>query len=151
MKRAIVVLAVMVLAVLLMGCTTSLKSAHTGRAADISITAKDFEVIGLVYHETVVEKGFFTRENGEMLTYIAMLREAERIGGNGIVNIMIDKRSQGTYFFFMPIAVRETWFGSALAIRYTQTPPPEVPMSTGSTRLPGSTGGGGFLQGLFGQ
>jgi hypothetical protein len=162
MKHVRTVLVVLALALVLGGCaaapasqTFSVMESHSGFVRDIAIPAKDFEILGLVFHEAVVENG----NNGERLTYHALLREAEQRGGNGIVNVMIDVRRErqttGT-----STRSREVWYGSALAIRYTATVAPETPMSSGGRALSGGGGGGGdseagggggggFLGGLF--
>jgi hypothetical protein len=166
MKHVRTVLVVLVLSFVVMGCATtattsqSLTEAHSGFVRDIAIPAKDFEIIGLVFHEAVVENG----NNGERLTYYALLRAAEQRGGNGIVNVMIDVRRERldttttsmTRGGSSTVTFREIWYGTALAIRYTTTVQPETPISTGGRALSGSTGGsgdgggGGVFGGLFG-
>jgi uncharacterized protein YbjQ (UPF0145 family) len=169
MKHVRTVLVVLAMALVMIGCVTtdstsySVTDAHSGFIRDIAIPAKDFDIVGLVFYEAIVENG----NNGERLTYNALLREAERLGGNGIVNVMIDVRRERhttTTTSMMrggatATRVREVWYGSALAIRYTDTVAPDTPMSSGGRALTGGgTGevsgttstGGGLLGGLLG-
>jgi hypothetical protein len=148
MNHVRMALAVLVLALIIIGCTAtpapttvsySIKEAHSGFVRDIDIPAKDFEIIGLVFHEAVFENG-----NGERLTYDALLKAAAQIGGNGIVNIMIDVKRERTTRVSSSvysgtrtqnINYRETWYGSALAIRYTNTVAHGTPTSTGGNSI----------------
>jgi len=170
MKYVKTVLIVLALVSVLAGCGTtstsssySMKVPSSGVIRDISITAKDFEPIGLVFVEAVIENG-----NGEMLTYDALLKAAAARGGNGIVNVMIDvkrERHEATSSSMLGgstsrVTIKETWYGSALAIRYTTTPAPNAPMSTDSRSLSASGSGasssaaadsGGGLLGALGR
>ena len=131
------------------GCATNLKEAYRGTAYQIGVpAARDVEILGLVRYEAVVKAG-----NGERLTYDALLREAEKLGGNGIVNIMIDVKRQGTKLFWMYLNPQETWYGSALAIKYrnenltTITPAntatsATTPASSSTSDLSGQTSSG---------
>jgi hypothetical protein len=119
------------------GCATNLKESYSGTAYQIGVPeAKDVEILGLVRYEAVVEKG-----NGEKLTYDALLREAEKLGGNGIVNIMIDVKRQGTKFLWMYLNPQETWYGSALAIKYLNENL-TTPAGASTSDLSGQTSGG---------
>jgi hypothetical protein len=103
-----------VLAAVFTGCATELKTSYNGTTWNIGVpAAKDVEILGIVRYEGVVENG-----NGEKVTYDALLREAEKLGGNGIVNIMIDVKREGLKLIAFLINPKETWYGSALAIRY---------------------------------
>ena len=118
------------------GCATSLKVADTGSIREIAIPAKDFQVVGVVRHEAVVSNG-----NGERLTYDALMKAAAAQGANGLVNVMIDVSREQTSFLFFSWNVKETWYGSALAIRYLNANlPPNTPMSDG-TQVLQPTGG----------
>jgi hypothetical protein len=170
MKNTIKIAGIIAIAIIgftvLSGCAStdsegaSRKQAYTGFISDISIPAKNFDVVNLVFVEAVIENG-----NGESLTYNALLRAAQEIGGNGIVNVMIDvKRETQTTTTTSLLGGSsntkhiETWYGSALAIRYTNTLPPDTPLSTTGRTLAGGSSGssaesednGGFLGGLFG-
>jgi hypothetical protein len=133
----------------LMSCTTSLKNRYEGTTYDIAITAKDFEVLGVVRVETTVNQG-----NGAFITYDSLLKAAEDKGGNGIVNVMIDKKVTTTTFFGLyPISSSDTYYGTALAIKYTNTAAPNAPLSTSNTKVVGkeaATATGDGKKGLFG-
>jgi hypothetical protein len=99
----------------LTGCATSLKSGYNGTTWNIGVpAAKNVEILGVVHYEGVVNNG-----SGEKVTYDALLRKAEELGGNGIVNIMIDVKREGLRILAFVINPVETWYGSALAIKYT--------------------------------
>jgi hypothetical protein len=101
---------------------------HSGVFADALIPVKDFETRGLVFTETVFQ---VTREggiNGEIFTYQALLKEAQKLGADAVINVTMDmqrenvKVGQSTHR-------QETWYGSALAIRYTNVVAPDTPVS----------------------
>jgi uncharacterized protein YbjQ (UPF0145 family) len=82
----------------------------------IRIPVKDFEAVGLVFTETKYNISNNVL-NGNMFTYQALLKEAQKLRADAIINVVIDKKVErildGT-----PVR-QETWYGSALAIRYT--------------------------------
>ena len=79
---------------------------------------KDFESLGLVFTETQVtnSSAFGVDSSGQIFTYQALLREAHHLGADAIINVVIDKKTHAA-----TNARQETWYGSALAIRYTET------------------------------
>jgi len=126
MKNVGFVLAVLAVALVLSGCVTPASGGvnienHGRFGEQVRTPAKDFESRGLVFTESRFEivSGRGTL-NGETFTYQALLREAQRLGADAIINVTIDKRmeniTQGA-----TTTRREVWFGSALAIRYTDT------------------------------
>jgi hypothetical protein len=113
-KKIVFVLGIAVFLLLVTGCATSIKEGYSGTTWNIGVpAAKNIEIIGLVHYEGYVDRGL-----GEKMTYDALLKEAERLGGNGIVNIMIDVKTEGIRFFNWLFDRKETWYGSALAIKY---------------------------------
>ena len=87
---------------------------------NVAIPAKDFEPVRIVFTEATFRADPEGGVEGEVFMYQRLLREAAAIGAHAIVNIVIDRRvnivREGR------ITLREeTWFGSALAIRYTET------------------------------
>jgi len=98
----------LLLFLLLAGCASSVGS-YTGTVYQIGGPVKEVEVLGLVYVKC---------ENGEPV-YQALLRAAEKKGGNGIANVMIDVEDMTTSFFGLNLAMRNTKYASALAIKYT--------------------------------
>jgi hypothetical protein len=102
---------------LLTGCASTIKNAYGGTSWNLGVPAvKEIKILGLVRVEGLVKNG-----NGEQLTYDALLRKAEELGGNGIVNVMIDVQRDVQKFFFFTLRDDQTWYGSALAIQYTDT------------------------------
>jgi hypothetical protein len=91
----------------------------------ISVPNKDFESLGMVFTEVFFEidaRG----SRGDVFTYNALLKEAHKLGADAIINVVIDVKKEGsTNYLFnrnLGIAVgKETWFGSATAIKYTET------------------------------
>ena len=63
-----------------------------------------------------IENGVRTRTSGELLTYEMIMREAVRIGANGVINIVIDtsetRTGRDTY------TMRQT--ATALAVKYIE-------------------------------
>lgn len=103
--------------------------------------AKDFESVGLVFTENTFTSTP-TEIDGEIFTYNALLREAQRLGADAIINVVIDKKiidkviteetgsaaasatdsqaSRASQRSSTTESVHEeTWYGSALAINYT--------------------------------
>jgi hypothetical protein len=85
---------------------------------DIIIPAKDFESVGLVF----TENRYVTKDGtveGDVFTYQALLKEANKLGADTIINLVIDKKieyitiDESSY-------IQETWYGTALAIKYTE-------------------------------
>ncbi|AEF86488.1 hypothetical protein TREPR_1318 [Treponema primitia ZAS-2] len=106
---------VLAFTLVLPGCVSSLKDTYTGTAWNIGVpAAKDVKILGIVRYETIVDRG-----NGEKITYDALLREAEKLGGDGIVNIMIDVKRESSKLFTFIFSSKDTWYGSALAIKYS--------------------------------
>jgi hypothetical protein len=135
----------LVFALVLAGCATGVKDMYSGTIYDIAVPqAKNFETLGVVHYEGVVTAGY-----GEKITYDALLKEAEKIGGNGIVNILIDVKKEGKKFLGMIFKPKETWYGSALAVKYTNENlvnvtteiTPEATITKTSTPVAGSEAG----------
>jgi len=137
---------------------------------------KDFTSLGLVFSETsydLDEKG--TR--GDIYTYQNLLKEVKKLNGDYMINIVIDKKIEGTFETVFGrktnklIKGKVTWYGSATAIKYTDAlkntvtksdtvasnPPVTTTttstsyvMSSSSPGLLGSpSGGGGGVGGFF--
>ena len=78
---------------------------------------KDFEAKGLVFTEVqLVTTNSST--TGKMLTYQELLKEAKKVGADAIINVVIDKQT-GIVSSGSDSTMTETWYGSALAIKYT--------------------------------
>ena len=122
----ITIIAILVLAILSIGSATRQQPVAEaamvynnwgtfGEAAIMPV--KDFEVLGWIYTEDAftVEKGTII---GQTFSYQALLKKAAELKADAIINVTIDKRNervkQGN-----AIVRQETWYGTALAIKYT--------------------------------
>jgi len=117
------------------GCmteTTARRTASTnssqnwGVFGEVVIPIKDFESKGLVFTEVHLMTTANGTTNGSMFTYQALLMEAKKVGGDAIVNVIIDRHIETIkqieiidYTEKVTETREEIWYGSALAIRYT--------------------------------
>ena len=107
------------IAFVMTGCaTTQTSSKNQGAFGEhLRTPVKDFVSMGLVFTETLLTINSLTgTSQGQIFTYQALLKEAHSIGADAIINVVIDKKTQAT-----GNDLHETWYGSALAIRYTDT------------------------------
>jgi len=89
---------------------------------------------------------------GDMFTYQALLKEAQKVGADAIINVTIDRHIE----IIKTVEIvssqvkqtetkQETWYGSALAIRYTgaiaQAQLTQGPLTTSGTRERNVNGG----------
>jgi len=72
----------------------------------IRVPAKDFISLGIVLSE-----GSISSNQGEVYTYYALLREAQRLGADAIVNVTMSKKKRVE-------STDEIWYGAATAIKY---------------------------------
>jgi hypothetical protein len=88
-----------------------------GEAAAIPV--KDFEPRGLVFTEVVftVDEGK-GQISGDVFTFQKLLKEAQKLGADAVINVTIDKRVEKVPSGLKSLR-QETWYGSALAIKYT--------------------------------
>jgi hypothetical protein len=99
----------------------------------VSTPVKDFESRGLVFteiqlttsdNESDKDSEIDTIE-GKMFTYQALLKEAQALGADAIINVVIDKTIQTSITSNLDSTTGSTrittWYGSALAIEYTET------------------------------
>jgi hypothetical protein len=103
---------VLTFGVVLTGCATISKENY-GSFSEISVPAKDFISLGLVLTENVVENN-----QGEVFTYYELLKQAKELGADAIVNVTIDVKREGTKFLAFNLKRKETWYGSATAIKW---------------------------------
>jgi hypothetical protein len=109
----------------LVGCASSVGS-YTGTVYQIGGPVKEVEVLGLVYVKC---------EEGEPV-YQALLRAAEKRGGNGIANVVIDVEDKTTSFFVLKLSNRNIKYASALAIKYTNENVVSVDSGKGKLGIP---------------
>jgi len=119
-------------------CTTTSKEMYKGSTSVIAPAAKDVEILGVVRVETNVDKN----GNGDKVTYDALLKLAEAKGGNGIVNVMIDRKVTEQSIFGYLLSREYTYYGSALAVKYTNSVPVASPNALETK--PASASGGIF-------
>ena len=131
MKKAkIMSLAILAVSLLLLtGCTAHFREIH-GTPYEIGVPVRNFQILGVVYVKV---------EEGEGVAYQALLRAAEKRGGNGIVNVKIDVEREVTKFFSLTLRRQETWYGSALAIKYTDENITPTESKDGKLGIPSST------------
>ena len=119
--------------------TTSSKTVSTltggvnrqaGSFETIITPAKDFTTLGLVFAEAT-KNANDDGVRGDVLVFQALLKEAQKLKGDYIINVVIDKRietTQSTSTMSSPFGedssessytATETWYGSAIAIKYT--------------------------------
>jgi predicted small secreted protein len=115
----------------LAGCTTmdTIGKDNQGVFQNITVPAKDFDSLGLVFTEVSFDtdaKG----SRGDIFTYNALLKEAHKLGADTIVNLVIDVKKEGTNDWIKILGLsrdmgvvtgKETWYGSATAIKYTES------------------------------
>jgi len=97
--------------------------------------AKDFTGVGLVFTEQSFVLNPHDSFNGETYTYQKLLQEAQKLGADAIINVVVDYRiinenstsTETSSNLFSSsssssdsIVRREVWYGSALAIKYGQ-------------------------------
>jgi hypothetical protein len=113
-KRLFMIMLGMVLAFgfVLSGCAT-IDGENNGSFSSISVPAKDFTSLGLVFTENVV-----ANNQGEVFTYYELLKQAKELGADSMVNVTIDVKRQGTKLGLFFLNKKETWYGSATAIKY---------------------------------
>lgn len=90
------------------GCAATAVDSR-GTVPQLMLPEKNIEILGLVYVDG---------EKSKLLTHQALLKAAEQKGGNGVANLLIDIE-RTTMCIFGLCSSGETWYGSALAIKYT--------------------------------
>jgi hypothetical protein len=84
----------------------------------IRTPVKDFVTLGLVFTETRLADPDSGSGESQIFTYQALLKEAQKIGADAIINVVIDRKIQRNVSSYSSIT---TLYGSALAIKYTVT------------------------------
>ena len=108
----------------LAGCSTvdTLGRTNSGKFSYITVPDKDFTSLGLVFVETTYDEDELGAR-GDVFTYYALLQEAKKLGGDYIINVSIDVKTERTHqtIFKVPkklIKGKVTWYGAATAIKY---------------------------------
>jgi hypothetical protein len=148
------------------GCSTvdSLSQENIGEFTNnLALPNKDFTTLGLVFSETsydLDEKG----ARGDIYTYYKLLQEVKKLNGDYMINIVIDKKVEGTFETILGrktdklIKGKVTWYGTATAIKYsdsikntvtttvtTASNPPVTTTTTSTTYSTSSSGPAGLL------
>jgi hypothetical protein len=143
MKKNLIIGMLFVIAVLaLVGCSSlgagssrsEISSTNDGNFGEhVNTPVKDFESLGLVFTETQLITSDSDSDSdseidaieGKMFTYQALLKEAQALGADAIINVVIDNTIQTNTVSKLDSSTGSTrittWYGSALAIQYTET------------------------------
>ncbi|GHV53485.1 hypothetical protein AGMMS49579_12330 [Spirochaetia bacterium] len=115
----------------LAGCSTVNRVSRVqpvgGDYQDILIPNKDFQSLGLVFAEYTREGDGAGGEKGEVYTFYKLLQEAQKLGADSIVNVKIEGNYADHTDYKMGKMIKndqptsKTWYGSATAIKYTET------------------------------
>ncbi|MDR2020211.1 MAG: hypothetical protein LBQ14_05520 [Treponema sp.] len=81
---------------------------------------KDFVTVGLVFTENQFQVDSGGSFSGDIFTYQELLKKAQERGGDAIINVVIEQRYD-TENSVLGSTRKEIWYGSALAIKYTDT------------------------------
>lgn len=117
-----------------------------GEAAAIPV--KDFEARGFVYKTFTFEIDEKGKISGDIFKYQDLLKLAEAKGADAIINVTIDKQIEqvtATGALFTK-ARRETWYVSALAIKYANVLTQGNNLTVNRTRMWSVNGGGSSVQ-----
>jgi uncharacterized protein YbjQ (UPF0145 family) len=105
------------------GCVTSqIGHQNWGNFSDVVISTKDFETLGMVFTETEFQTNINNSISGDVFTYQALLKKAQELDADAIINVIIDRKTENSttnLLFGSTSQKKETWYGSALAIKYT--------------------------------
>jgi hypothetical protein len=114
----------------LTGCTTvtSLDRMNPvgGSYQDIRVPNKDITSLGLIFAEYTSEGNGTGSESGEVYTYYKLLQEAQKLGADAIVNVVIEGVQEALTERLLKLdlkhgVTRKVWYGSATAIKYSDT------------------------------
>ncbi|MBQ1265818.1 MAG: hypothetical protein IIY06_03500 [Proteobacteria bacterium] len=94
--------------------TTARGGLVRGSFEEANIAAKDFEPVSLVFTEITVDS-----KSGAFLSYDALLKEARKVGGHAIINVVIEDVVVCESSAFSSDC-KTTRYGSALAIKYKE-------------------------------
>jgi hypothetical protein len=116
LRSAGFLLCVMLAGTILMGCANISKANVRGEFEEVYAPSKDFTSLGLVFTENEIKNN-----KGKVFTYVELLKEAQKLGADDIINVVVDVQYEGTRLGLLWLSRSEIWYGSALAIKYTDT------------------------------
>ena len=132
MNKKIVFGMLILVLVCFVGCTTTIDSIgggiRTPRGSFDNLNifpAKDYQTLGLVFAEATFEEDD-NGVRGDVLTFQMLLKEAQKLGADYIANVVIDFKTEGSKEMMFNAVEKsrqgkQTWFGSATAIKFTDT------------------------------
>ena len=110
-----------------------------GEAAAIPV--KDYQTLGMIFTTHVYPPNEQDKA-ADVFTYQALLKEAQKLGADAIINVAIDRRVQTMRKDMGGHYRLETWYGSALAVKYTNIVSVNVPINEPREPLSGNTASG---------
>jgi uncharacterized protein YbjQ (UPF0145 family) len=132
MKKSFAIVLVVMLALVLGGCTTTSSVTNkTGWSDYAGIVVKDYKILGFVhltstYTTTVSPLCIQTTHSGTMITYDMLLQEAKKLGADDVINVRIDEKHDTAHSVFDNLTGytdTRVYTGNALAIQYTTAVP----------------------------
>lgn len=96
-----------------------------GVTNNVSIAGKDFESIGIIFVNSVEIIDTEGNHTGSKITYSMLMREAERLGADDVINIKIDvnkkeEKVKSASSGFEVFVTTYSYTGTGLAIKYTE-------------------------------
>ena len=148
--RKLFVIAGLLTAIAVMGCTSTNYSASMAGASDYSTVAvKDFTTLGIVtvraseiHHSGPL--GFTKSIEGSKITFSDLMQEAAKLEADDIINVRIDMNSnytKGAFDWLTGWTKTYSYTGTALAIKYTDKLDTELgdPQLSGLPKTPEAT------------
>ena len=128
MKKSLSVLAVVAAALVMASCSTTVDktTAKQGWSNYTDIYAKDFNSAGIVFVESEITEtigflGLTHETKGSSVTYKALMKEAQKLGADDVINVRIDQQRLGSKTIFTKIfggSVTTKYMGTGLAVKY---------------------------------
>jgi hypothetical protein len=143
MKRAFVIL-LLTVAIFCNGCATTTKQQSQGSVSNVNnLVVKDYEVKGIIYlTSTAIErtdtKGNIEIISGSHITYEALMKKAQELGADDIMNLRIDKKtepSKSNGNRGVGNNKEAVYTATALAVKYTKAVPVSVTIADNGTYI----------------
>ena len=100
MKKLFLVMVVLTSALILSACKTiDMSTNQVGWSNYSSIAAKDYDIVGIMHLESTetITTSFLsinTTKEGSRITYDELMRKAEEMGANDVINVRIDRKTE---------------------------------------------------------
>jgi len=116
-----IMLGMLVLAVcfVLAGCVSSSATSESrGQVLQVELATKDFVTLGIIFvTSTETQDSSGSTIEGSKITFEMLMKEAQRLGADDIVNLRIDEsRASSSFTGVTPVTYKAT----ALAIKYVR-------------------------------